>query len=191
MKCCPNLDGIGKLIWSNISTCWRQHPEYTFFFSNQQTIRTHLQRRREFVRWAQPRCQCQQLLHQNHWSHLLHQRQLCPWAVAKIADHRVFDHQLEMFMNRWNLFCGHNKLKRHLNYDFFFCEQSMNQPNTIINSNHHQQQTQQSHTQLEAQEMVHANVPYDHHHHHTLNAPNSYGIEIWSFLNIIWCEIEI
>lgn len=134
MKCCPNLDGIGKLIWSNISTCWRQHPEYTFFL-NQQTIRTHLQRRREFVRWAQPRCQCQQLLHQNHWSHLLHQRQLCPWAVAKIADHRVFDHQLEMFMNRWNFFCGHNKLKRHLNYDYYFFANSQwtNQiPSSIV-----------------------------------------------------------
>lgn len=53
--------------------------------------------------------------------------------------------------------------------------QSMNQQNVIMN-NHHQQQSQASHPQVESQELVHTNVPYDHHHHHTLNAANSYGI---------------
>ncbi|XP_055314964.1 inactive rhomboid protein 1 isoform X2 [Sitodiplosis mosellana] len=52
-------------------------------------------------------------------------------------------------------------------------EQSMNQQNVIMN-NHHQQQSQVSHPQVESQELVHTNVPYDHHHHHPLNAANSY-----------------
>lgn len=45
----------------------------------------------------------------------------------------------------------------------------------MMNGNHHPQQSQQSHTQIETQEIVHTNVPFDHHHHHTLNAANSYG----------------
>lgn len=54
----------------------------------------------------------------------------------------------------------------------------MNQQNGIMNNNHHHpQQTQPSHTQIESQELVHTNVPYDHHHHHTLNAANSYGMD--------------
>ncbi|XP_031628527.1 inactive rhomboid protein 1 isoform X2 [Contarinia nasturtii] len=53
-------------------------------------------------------------------------------------------------------------------------EQSMNQQNAIINSNHHPQQSQASHSQVESQELVHTNVPFEHHHHHTLNAANSY-----------------
>lgn len=52
----------------------------------------------------------------------------------------------------------------------------MNQPNAMMNGNHHPQQPQQSHTQIETQEILHTNVPFDHHHHHhTLSAANSYG----------------
>lgn len=47
-----------------------------------------------------------------------------------------------------------------------------------MNTNHHPQQAQPSHSQVEAQDLVHTNVPFDHHHHHTLNAANSYGAHL-------------